>query len=71
LYIPAPPVVLGMVGFTKTGVVAGSIAASVQSAVYGGATMGVFSTFQSAGVLGVGLATKVLLGAASVVPFFR
>ncbi|KAF9643749.1 hypothetical protein BDM02DRAFT_3077775, partial [Thelephora ganbajun] len=41
--------VLGAVGFTSTGVAAGSIAATIQSIVYGGATGGLFSLLQSAG----------------------
>ncbi|KAI0674020.1 hypothetical protein C8Q78DRAFT_1076964 [Trametes maxima] len=42
-------IVLPVIGFTSAGVAAGSIAAGVQSAVYGGATCGVFSLLQSAG----------------------
>ena len=38
----ALPVVLPLVGFTATGVAAGSAAASVQSVVYGAFTTGVF-----------------------------
>ncbi|KXN82691.1 Quinidine resistance protein 1 [Leucoagaricus sp. SymC.cos] len=40
---------LGAIGFTSTGVAGGSIAAGIQSAVYGGATGGVFSVLQSIG----------------------
>ncbi|KAF5349702.1 hypothetical protein D9756_008837 [Leucocoprinus leucothites] len=40
---------LGAIGFTSAGVAGGSIAAGVQSAVYGGATGGVFSVLQSIG----------------------
>jgi len=40
---------LTAVGFTSAGVAAGSIAASIQSIVYGGATGGLFSLLQSAG----------------------
>jgi len=41
--------ILGAVGFGSGGVTAGSIAASLQSAIYGGATGGVFSVLQSLG----------------------
>ncbi|KAF5349612.1 hypothetical protein D9756_008840 [Leucocoprinus leucothites] len=40
---------LGAIGFTSTGIAGGSVAAGLQSAVYGGATGGVFSVFQSIG----------------------
>ena len=38
-----------LAGFGAGGVLAGSIAAGVQSVVYGGATCGVFSALQSVG----------------------
>ena len=41
--------ILGALGFTEAGVTAGSIAAGVQSVVYGGSTTGIFSLLQSAG----------------------
>ena len=46
---------LGAVGFTSTGVAAGSIAAGVQSTLYGGsvAAGSVFALCQSAGATGV------------------
>ena len=47
---------LGVLGFTPAGVVAGSAAATIQSVVYGGATSGVFSACQAAGVVGLGSA---------------
>jgi len=40
---------LAAVGFTSAGVAAGSLAATIQSIVYGGATGGLFSLLQSAG----------------------
>ena len=40
----------GAAGFTTGGIGAGSVAAGIQSAVYGGATAGVFSAAQSAGM---------------------
>ncbi|KAF8956010.1 hypothetical protein BDZ97DRAFT_1925935 [Flammula alnicola] len=42
-------VIVNELGFTAGGVLAGSIAASVQSAVYAGSTSGVFSALQSFG----------------------
>lgn len=38
-----------LLGFSAAGVIAGSRAAAAQSALYGGATRGVFSVLQSAG----------------------
>lgn len=54
--VVAAPFVLSMVGFTTGGVAAGSIAASIQSAVYGGtvASTSVFAGLQSAGAAGLG-----------------
>ena len=45
------------------GVAAGSIAATVQSAIYGGATTGVFSALQSAGAAGIAASTSAGIGA--------
>jgi len=53
--VVAPPLVVAAVtaaGFTTAGVAAGSLAASTQSAIYGGATMGAFSTLQTVGATG-------------------
>ena len=47
------------------GVAAGSIAAAVQSAVYGGATTGIFSVLQSAGAVGISVAAKAGIGSAA------
>ncbi|KAJ7574942.1 hypothetical protein C8J56DRAFT_977868, partial [Mycena floridula] len=44
---------LNAVGFTPSGVVAGSLAAAIQSAFYGGATTGLFSILQSLGATAV------------------
>ena len=44
------------------GVAGGSIAAGIQSAVYGGATTGVFSALQSAGVAGISAASQTVIG---------
>ena len=53
------PVVLPAVGFTSSGVAAGSLAAAVQSSVFGGATAAVpFGMAQSAGVVGTTLGAK-------------
>ncbi len=51
-------------GFGAGGVVAGSVAAAAQSAIYGGATGGVFALLQSAGAAGIGLAGNMGLAAA-------
>ena len=44
------------------GVAGGSIAAGIQSAVYGGATTGTFSALQSAGAAGISAATQAVIG---------
>ncbi|KAL0573364.1 hypothetical protein V5O48_008583 [Marasmius crinis-equi] len=44
---------LNAVGFTSSGVAAGSLAAGIQSLVYGGATTGLFSVCQSIGATAV------------------
>ncbi|KAG7092613.1 hypothetical protein E1B28_008956 [Marasmius oreades] len=44
---------LNAVGFTSSGVAAGSLAAGIQSVIYGGATGGVFSALQSIGATAV------------------
>ncbi|KAL1412099.1 hypothetical protein Q8F55_003096 [Vanrija albida] len=49
----ALPVALATVGFGAGGVVAGSVAAGVQSAVYGGTTGGLFAVAQSIGAAGL------------------
>uniref|UniRef100_A0A8W8KM08 Uncharacterized protein n=3 Tax=Magallana gigas TaxID=29159 RepID=A0A8W8KM08_MAGGI len=50
------PVVLGVVGFTKAGVAAGSIAAALQTPAT--AAGSVFALCQSAGVVGLAASTK-------------
>lgn len=45
---------VSVLGFTTAGVIKGSLAATLQSYFYGGATTGLFSFFQSVGVLGLG-----------------
>jgi len=54
--VVAAPFVLTAVGFTTGGVAAGSIAAGIQSVVYGGtvASTSVFAGLQSAGAAGLG-----------------
>ena len=44
------------------GVAGGSIAAAIQSAVYGGATTGIFSALQSAGAAGLSVASQAGIG---------
>lgn len=58
----ATPFVLSWMGFTAAGVAAGSIAASIQSFMYGGAvgSTSIFAVFQSIGA--VGMSTKVAVG---------
>nr|XP_040571027.1 interferon alpha-inducible protein 27-like protein 2B [Lepeophtheirus salmonis] len=62
--ILAAPVVLSAAGFTAAGIGAGSLAAGVQASVYGGATSGVISVFQSAGMAGLSVAGKAVIGTA-------
>ena len=57
---------LPALGFTASGVALGSVAASIQSAFYGGATTGVFSTLQSAGAAGFGFSGNLLAGGIGV-----
>ena len=56
------PLVLSAAGFGAAGVAAGSAAATIQSAVYGGAATGIFSSLQSAGAAGFSKATNFILG---------
>ena len=56
------PLVLSAAGFGAAGVAAGSAAATIQSAVYGGAATGIFSSLQSAGAAGMSTATNFILG---------
>ncbi|KAF9265523.1 hypothetical protein L218DRAFT_942878 [Marasmius fiardii PR-910] len=51
---------LNAVGFTSSGVAAGSLAAGIQSVLYGGATSGAFSALQSIGATAV-MASPVAL----------
>ena len=44
------------------GIAGGSIAAGIQSTVYGGATTGIFSALQSAGAAGISAATQAVIG---------
>ncbi|KAL0063767.1 hypothetical protein AAF712_009324 [Marasmius tenuissimus] len=58
---------LNAVGFTTSGVAAGSLAAGIQSAVYGGATGGLFSICQSIGATAViASPAGIVLGAGAV-----
>ncbi|KAF9447233.1 hypothetical protein P691DRAFT_802720, partial [Macrolepiota fuliginosa MF-IS2] len=72
----AAPAALATVGFTTSGVAAGSLAAAAQSVIYGGATTGLFSVLQSAGataaapVVGQAVAGVGLAGAAAAAAIF-
>ena len=56
------PLGLSLAGFSATGVVSGSLAAGVQSVLYGAGTTGAFSVAQSAGAVGVGYYVTVVGG---------
>ena len=60
--IAATPLALGALGFGAAGVAGGSFASAAQAAFYGGATGGVFSILQSAGVGGISNAANILIG---------
>ena len=73
--VVAAPFVLSAAGFTTVGVAVGSVAAGVQSAVYGGAvaSSSIFAGLQSAGAAGMGAKatlTVFSLGAA-VTTYFK
>ncbi|XP_020620837.1 interferon alpha-inducible protein 27-like protein 2A [Orbicella faveolata] len=59
--LAAAPFALTWMGFTAAGVAAGSVAASIQSAVYGGtvASSSAFAALQSAGAAGLGAKATV------------
>merc|ERR1711937_186429 len=59
------PAALSAAGFTGAGIAAGSVAATVQSALYAGGTAGVFSAMQSAGMAGMAVGTKAAIAAAA------
>eukprot|EP00762_Andalucia_godoyi_P008136 ANDGO_02220.mRNA.1 hypothetical protein len=58
--VVAVPAAISAVGFTSSGVAAGSIAASIQSTVYAGSACGWFATAQSIGAAGMGLTGTVV-----------
>ena len=62
--VVATPVILGAIGFTGAGIAAGSVAAYIQSAVYGGsvASGSVFALLQSAGAAGIATASNTAIG---------
>lgn len=60
--VAATPLVLSATGFTTVGIAAGSLAASIQSVVYGGAAGGMFAAVQSAGVAGIGYTATAVIG---------
>ncbi|KAE9398886.1 hypothetical protein BT96DRAFT_1019872 [Gymnopus androsaceus JB14] len=69
-YAVGPAVVLGalnVAGFTSSGVLAGSAAATAQSIIYGGSTTGIFSVMQSIAATGVVASAPALaVGAGAV-----
>eukprot|EP00980_Cylindrotheca_fusiformis_P022402 scaffold9278_cov170-Cylindrotheca_fusiformis.AAC.3 len=62
----AIPLALPLLGFTAGGVAAGSLAAGVQSSVYGAYTCGTFAVLQSAGTGAVASSAAVMAGGAAV-----
>lgn len=66
--LAAAPFALTWLGFTAGGVAAGSVAASTQSAVYGGtvASSSTFAALQSAGAAGLGTKAAVSVFSAGV-----
>ena len=62
--VATPLLILPAIGFTSTGVVAGSTAAVIQSSVYGAYTSAFFGSFMSAGATGT-LAATTTAGIAS------
>lgn len=60
--VAATPLVLSAVGFGSGGIVAGSLAAGIQSTLYGGATTGMFAAVQSAGMTGIGSTASAAIG---------
>ena len=59
-FVAAAPWLISAAGFTAVGVAANSVAAGIQSAVYGGAvtSTSAFAAFQSAGAAGMSVAAK-------------
>ncbi|RDX43166.1 hypothetical protein OH76DRAFT_1236254 [Lentinus brumalis] len=63
LAVAGAAVALPAIGFGTGGVIGGSLAAAIQSAVYGGSTCGLFSVFQAAGATIVAPSVSSVLGA--------
>ena len=68
LALAAAPFALPWIGFTAGGVAAGSVAAGIQSTVYGGtvASSSIFAALQSAGAAGLGAKASVSVFSAGV-----
>ena len=66
--VAAAPFALTWLGFTAAGVAAGSVAAGIQSVVYGGtvASSSAFAALQSAGAAGLGAKAAVSVFSAGV-----
>jgi len=67
----ALPIALPLLGFTATGVAAGSAAAGIQSVVYGAFTTGLFSMAQSMGAVGVSAGVTAFMAAGAGAVGFR
>ncbi|KAF8168550.1 hypothetical protein B0H34DRAFT_670694 [Crassisporium funariophilum] len=66
--IPAAAVAsLNAVGFTASGVAAGSVASAAQSTFWGASTGGLFSTFQAVGATSVASSTGTILSSIAAV----
>ena len=64
-FMKLPKCLEALIVYLCLGVAGGSIAAVIQSVVYGGATTGIFSALQSAGAVGLTAATQAAIGGAA------
>merc|ERR1711964_99944 len=70
IFVYSAPVALGAIGFTSTGVGAGSIAAAAQAGIGNVVAGSTFATLQSAGAAGLGTASTAAIGTAGAVGGF-